>query len=182
MCRKSNRRGSLALELLLTAGLLGAIIAAGMTAISWHIENSYRQLKADQQLLAIAAFRKSVEHAWDHRCSHQFQHAAWLEIESTQDGILWNLDRLRIRHFDSNWMLLDSIWERNVEGWTCLTSEAGADVNDPKLKSISYDGRIWINQRSGTYVGGEAPLYISFRFPDVGSKSAAQGFAIRALW
>jgi hypothetical protein len=180
--RINNECGSLTLELILAAGILAAVVTAGLGAIRWQLESNMKRIVEDQVWLDLESLRKSVEYAWDQRCSHSLREGPWLEIESAVDGSDRSLQRLWILHFDSEGALLESTWTRGKSGWRLEYDAWHKAIDSSDSRAFKYDGRIWINSESATYTAGESPLLLQFSFPDVPLARLRQGFAIRRIW
>lgn len=182
MKRIHNKRGSLAIELALAAGVLALIVVTGMSTLRWLIEGNLRQFQSEQAWLDQESFRKSIETAWDHRCSHELRDGPWMDIQSSKDGEHWNLERLWILHFDKAGSLNESTWSRVSSGWRLTTGKASENPTAEHFRKIQYEGRIRINHGSAQYIGGEGPKLVTFSFPDQRISRLRQGFAIRRFW
>lgn len=182
MQRIQDKCGSLTIELVLASGVLALIVVTGMGSIRWLIESNLRQLQSEQAWIDQEYLRKSIELAWDHRCSHELRQGPWMEIQSFKDGQHWNLERLWILHYNELGSLIESTWSRHASGWRLTTTNTA--VNPPALQSrlINYDGRIRTSQGSAQFIGGEGPRLITFSFPDQRMARLRQGFAIRRFW
>ncbi|MEX0321844.1 MAG: hypothetical protein AB3N63_06765 [Puniceicoccaceae bacterium] len=182
MKRIHNKRGSLAIELALAAGVLALIVVTGMSTLRWLIEGNLRQFQSEQAWLDQESFRKSIETAWDHRCSHELRDGPWMDIQSSKDGEHWNLERLWILHYDQAGSLIESSWNREASGWRFIITKVAENPPAMLSRHFQYDGRIRINQGSAQYIGGEGPLLLTFSFPDQRIPRLRQGFAIRRFW
>lgn len=175
------RTGSIWLEVLVALAAMAFISLAGLRTVHAFMESQVSSGSQQVRMLDLKGLEDAFARAWDQRCAHPYQETAWLTIEGIPSGASIDLGALRMRSYAEDGAVVD--WELRRENghWVIWDGEAAAETPG-RVRTLQYTGDIWLELDRMTWMPGEVPARVGWRFPDAPTALLQDGFAILRVW
>ena len=175
-----EKTGASALELVLFLAVISMVFALGTRQLSLVLEEFSRGVENQLEEVFMLRMQHSIQRAVDHRLPVNAGQSAWVEFESTYNGVGQNLDNLRILCAFADgipvwWKLMrdEDAW------WIELDSRDEATVIS-RQQIPGYRGSI-ILEVDSTRAEGQVTGF-RLRFRDLPGHGRVHGISIETLW